>query len=209
MIATPTSPAIELICETLDAALANVVESTPSLIPLLKADPPCTYFGAVALAILSVSTPSFTACLSAMAANNNSDNSNDSVVLGVHGVPLKLSDCPAPLHPPMSKFTVIGHEAVQIEEEDTVVAIRLMQDSWDGEVAVPRLEHAHLELERGAGFDVDSGSKVRDIGQPLNIRNAMTSKGAVNPKPSQLRTRLHNPFDYVLALSCTLLYKFY
>jgi hypothetical protein len=53
--ATPTSPAIELIRETLYAALADVLESTPSLIPLPKTDPPRAYFGAVAL--LSSSFP--------------------------------------------------------------------------------------------------------------------------------------------------------
>ena len=147
-IATPTSPAIELIRETLYAALADVLESTPSLIPLLKTDPPRAYFGAVALAILSVSA-SFTAC--------SSPGGDDSVVLGVRGVPLKLSDCPAPLRPLMSEFSAIGREAAHIEEEDTTMAIRLVQEGREGEVAVPRLERARLLLERGAGYDVDGG----------------------------------------------------
>ncbi|KAN0115739.1 hypothetical protein V8E52_006551 [Russula decolorans] len=146
-IATPTSPAIELIRETLYAALADVLESTPSLIPLLKSDPPRAYFGAVALAIVSVSTqPSFTTC---------------SVILGVRGVPLKLSDCPAPLRPLMSEFSAIGREAAHIEEEDTTAAIQLVQEGREGEVAMPRLERARLLLERGAGYDVDSGSSGR------------------------------------------------
>ncbi len=89
-IATPTIPAIELIRETLYAAIADVLESTPSLIPLLKTDPPRAYFGAVALAILSVST-SFTACSPPSADNSSSLNGDDSIVLGVRGVPLKLS----------------------------------------------------------------------------------------------------------------------
>lgn len=156
-IATPTSPAIELIRETLYAALADVLASTPSLIPLLKTDPPRAYFGAVALAVLSVSTrPPL------RADNNNSCNNNgDAVVIGVRGVPLTLSDCPAPLRPLMSEFSAIGREAAHIEEEDTMAAIRLVQEGREGEVAVPRLERARLLLERGAGYDVDSGSNGR------------------------------------------------
>ena len=140
-MATPTSPAIELIRETLYAALADVLESTPSLTPLLNTDPPRAYFGAVALAILSISTSSSPSADN----NNNSRNSDDSVVLGVRGVPLKLSDCPAPLRPLMSEFSAIGREATHIEEEDTM-AIRLVQEGREGEVAVPQLERARLLL---------------------------------------------------------------
>jgi hypothetical protein len=154
-----TSPAIELIRETLYAALADVLESTPSLISLLKSDPPRAYFGAVALAVLSVS--SSTVCSSPSADNNNNRNSDDSVVLGVRGVPLKLSDCPAPLRPLMSEFSAIGREAAHIEEEDTMLAIRLVQEGREGEVAVPRLERVRLLLERGAGYDVDGGNNGR------------------------------------------------
>ena len=155
-IATPTSPAIELIRETLYAALADVLESTPSLIPLLKTDPPRAYFGAVALAVLSVSSSS-----SHSADNYDEDDEDDSVVLGVRGVPLKLSDCPSQLRPLMSEFSAIGREAARLEEEDNMVAIRLVQKGREGEVAVPRLERARLLLERGAGYDVDGGSSRR------------------------------------------------
>ena len=142
-----TSPAIELIRETLYAALADVLESTSSLIPLLRTDPPRAYFGAVALAILSVSS--------------SSSPSDDSVVIGVRGVPLKLSDCPAPLRPLMSEFSAIGREAAHIEEEDNMVAIQLVQEGREGQMAVPRLERARLLLERGAGYDVDGGNNGR------------------------------------------------
>jgi hypothetical protein len=146
-IATPTSPAIELIRETLYAALADVLASTPSLLPLLKTDPPRAYFGAVALAILSVSA--------------SPSSSPDNVVMGVRGVPLTLADCPAPLRPLMSEFSAIGREAAHIEEEDTMEVIRLVQEGREGEVAVPRLERARLLLERGAGYDVDGGNGGR------------------------------------------------
>jgi len=55
----------------------------------------------------------------------------------------------------MSEFSAIGREAVHIEEEDTMEAIRLVQEGRDGEVAVPRLERTRLLLERGAGYDID------------------------------------------------------
>ena len=169
-MATPTSPAIELIRETLYAALADVHESTPSLIPLLNTDPPRASFGAVALAILSISTSS-----SPSADNdNNSRNSDDRVVLGVRGVPLKLSDCPAPLRPLMSEFSAIGCEAAHIEEEDSTMAIRLVQEGREGEVAVPRLERARLLLGRGAGYDVDVESNGRRSAEGRAIALAMT-----------------------------------
>ena len=152
-IAAPTSLAIELIRETLYAALADVLSSTPSLLPLLKSDPPRAYFGAVALAILAVSTSPSPSASSSSA----SDDNNNNVVIGVRGVPLTLADCPAALRPLMSEFSAIGREAAHIEEEDTAEAIRLVQEGRDGEVAVPRLERARLLLERGAGYDVDDG----------------------------------------------------
>ena len=70
--------------------------------------------------------------------------------MGLRGVTLMLADCPAPLRPLMGEFSAIGHEVVHIEEEDTMEAIRLVQEDREGEVAVPR-------LERGAGYDVDGG----------------------------------------------------
>ena len=77
--------------------------------------------------------------------------------MGVRGVPLTLADCPAPLRPLMGEFSAIGREAAHIEEEDTMEAIRLVQEGREGEVAVPRLERVRLLLERGAGYDVDGG----------------------------------------------------
>ena len=152
-----------------------MVESTPSLISLLKSDPPRAYFVAVALAVLCVS--SSIVCSSPRADNNNnssssSRNSDDSVVLGVRGVPLNLSDCPAPLRPLMSEFSAIGREAAHIEEEGTMLAIRLVQEGRDGEVAVPRLERARLLLERGAGYDVDGGNNGRRSAEGRAVASA-------------------------------------
>ncbi len=149
-IATSTSPVMELIRETLYAALADVVASTPSLIPLLKSDPPRAYFDAVALAVLSVSTsPSFLAA-------SSSDNDNDEVVLGVRGIPITLSACPPYLRPLVSGFIAIGCDAANFKEEDDMEAARLVQEGRKGEEDVPRLKRARLLLEQGAGYDVGS-----------------------------------------------------
>jgi hypothetical protein len=191
-IATPTSPAIELIRETLYAALADVLASTPSLLPLLKTDRPRAYFGAVALAILSVSiSPSFTA-----SSSSGTDNNNNNVMIGVRGVPLTLADCPAPLRPLMSEFSAIGREAAHIEEEDTMEAIRLVQEGRDGEVAVPRLERARLLLERGAGYDVDSGGGGRRSaeGRAVSFANRVNALALAMTRLPQFKERQDEVF---------------
>jgi hypothetical protein len=182
---------MDLIRETLYAALADVLERTPSLIPLLKTDPPRAYFGAVALAILSVSTS-----LSPSAdnrKNNKNDDDDDSVVLGVRGIPLKLSDCPAGLRPLMSEFSAIGREAVHIEEEDTVAAIRLVQQGREGEMAVPRLERARLLLERGAGHDVESGRRSAE-GRAIAFANRVNALALAMTRLPQFKERQDEVF---------------
>jgi hypothetical protein len=42
-----------------------------------------------------------------------------------------------------------------------MMAIRLVQEGHEGEVAVPRLERVRLLLEWGAGYDIDSGCNRR------------------------------------------------
>ena len=147
---TPTSPAIKLIRETFYAAVADVLTSTPSFLRSSNPTHPAQ-ISAPSLAVLAVSaSPSHLA-------SSSSGADSDSVVMGVRGVPLTLADCPAPLRQLMDEFSAIGREAVHIEEEDTMEAIRLVQEGREGEVALPRLERARLLLERGAGYDVDGG----------------------------------------------------
>ncbi len=81
--------------------------------------------------------------------------------MGVRGVPLTLAACPAPLRPLMREFATIGREAACIEEEDTMEAIRLVQEGREGEVRAPRLERARLLLERGPGYDTGNGNGGR------------------------------------------------
>ncbi|KAH9054968.1 hypothetical protein EDB87DRAFT_1688611 [Lactarius vividus] len=147
----PTSPAIELIRETLYAALADVLASTPHLHAQLTHDPPRAYYGSVALAILAVSARSVAA-----------DGDDGGAVRLVRGTRLTVAECPEPLRPLMREFVAVGVEAALIEEEDTVAAIALAQEGRT--VPVPRIERARSLLERGAGYDVLEGEEGRDSG---------------------------------------------
>ena len=154
-IAGPTSPAIELIRETLYAALADVLASTPHLHAQLTRDPPRAYYGSVALAILAICARSVSA-----PAQPYSDTSEEGVWL-VRGRRLTVTECPALLRPLMHEFVAIGLEAERIEEEDTEAAIALAQQGRA--VPVPRLERARMLLEHGAGYDVREGERERDM----------------------------------------------
>ncbi|KAH9957118.1 hypothetical protein BC827DRAFT_1138459 [Russula dissimulans] len=178
---TPTTPAIDYIRETLYAALADVLARTPSLLPLLKSDPPRAYFGAVALAILAVSLTAVTA---------------EGTILGVRSVPLTLAECPAPLRPLMRELGAIGREAALIEEEDTMEAVRLVQEGCD-DVPVPRLERARLLLERGAGYDIDErGSCGRRSaeGRAVAFANRVNALALAMTRLPQFRERQDDVF---------------
>jgi hypothetical protein len=185
-IATPTSPAIEFIRETLYAALADVLASMPSLVRLLKSDPPRAYFGTVALAILSVASSAVTA---------------DGAVIGVRGIPLTLAECPASLRPLMREFAAIGREAARIEEEDTVEAIRLVQEGR--EVPVPRLERARLLLERGAGYDIsergNSGRRSTE-GRAVAFANRVNALALAMTRLPQFRERQDDVFKVLASV---------
>lgn len=139
---TPTSPAIELIRETLYAALADVISETPSLRGVLTSDPPRAYFGAVALAVLSVARTAVTP---------------DGGVRGVLGQELTLGSCPMELRPFMMELAAIGRHANEIEEEDTEEAMKLAERGRD--IPPPRLERVREMLERGAGHE---GRRAQD-----------------------------------------------
>jgi hypothetical protein len=149
-IAAPTSPAIELIRETLYAALADVLASTPRLHAQLTRDPPRAYYGSVALAILAVGARS-------VAADSSTSDADGGAVWLVRGRRLTVAECPAPLRPLMREFVAVGVEAARIEEEDTMAAIALVQEGR--EVPVLRLERARLLLECGVGYDVQEGEE--------------------------------------------------
>ncbi|ETW83467.1 hypothetical protein HETIRDRAFT_433935 [Heterobasidion irregulare TC 32-1] len=128
------APAIELIRETLYAALADVLERTPSLHALLPTDPPRAYFGSVALAVLAVATTRLTP---------------SGAVRGVLGRTLAPAACPAELRPFMRELAAIGAQATEAEEADTEEALR--RAARGEEVPPPRLERVRAMLERGVG----------------------------------------------------------
>ena len=203
-IATPTSPAIELIRETLYAALADVLASTPSLLPLLKSDPPRAYFGSVALAILAVSSTSVVPMTGSSTpaeavtteGAKTDDGLGNAVFVGVRGVPLTIAECPAQLRPLLREFAAIGREAARMEEEDTVEAVRLVSEGREGEVRAPRLERTRVLLERGAGYDDGGGNGGRRSaeGRAVAFANRVNALALSVTRLPQFRERQDDVF---------------
>jgi hypothetical protein len=209
-IATPTSPAIELIRETLYAALADVLASTSTLLPLLKSDPPRAYFGAVSLAILAVSSTTVVASSPLPSptprtrtngggegeSGEDGDSDHTITFVGVRGVPLTLAACPAQLRPVMREFAAIGREAAQLEEEDTMEAVRLVSEGREDEVRAPRLERARLLLERGAGYDVEnrSGGRRSAEGRAVAFANRVNALALAVTRLPHFRERQDDVF---------------
>ncbi|KAF8873596.1 hypothetical protein CPB84DRAFT_1753215 [Gymnopilus junonius] len=123
---------------------ADALERQPSLRRLLKRDRTRAYFASVAFAILDVATTSVTP---------------DGAIVGVLGKPLTLEECPKALRPFMLELAGIGHQAKEIEEEDTKTAIDLVQAGKD--VPPSRLDRVKKILEEGVGYD-QSLSDARD-----------------------------------------------
>ncbi|KAF9493116.1 hypothetical protein BDN71DRAFT_1395574 [Pleurotus eryngii] len=135
-ILTPDTPAIELIRETLYAALGDVLESHSSVRTLLKRDPPRAYFASVGFAIL------YTA--------ENAITPDGQGIRGVLGNTLTLDECPTELRPFMTELLGIGSQAKGITEEDDTEAMKLVGEGK--EVPLPRLERARKMLEEGVGW---------------------------------------------------------
>ncbi|KAN0132423.1 hypothetical protein V8E53_009849 [Lactarius tabidus] len=98
-IAGPTSPAIELIRETIYAAHADVLTSTPHLHAQLTHDPPRAYYGPVALSILAISARSVSA-----------DDSDAEAVWPVRRRRLTVAECLVLLLLLMPEFVAIGKD---------------------------------------------------------------------------------------------------
>ena len=196
-IAGPTSPAIELIRETLYAALADELASTPHLHAQLTRDPPRAYYGSVALAILAVGARS-------VAADGSASGADDGAVRMVRGTRLTIAQCPAPLRPLMREFVAIGVEAARIEEEDTEAAIALAQEGRA--VPVPRLERARLLLERGARYDVqegeerDTGGRRSTEGRAVAFANRVNALALGMTRLPQFRERQEEVFRVLAAV---------
>lgn len=198
-IAGPTSPAIELIRETLYAALADVLASTPHLHAQLARDPPRAYYSAVALAVLAVAALS----VSADADGSSSPDADGGAVWLVRGTRLTVAECPAPLRPLMREFVAIGGEAARIEDEDTEAALALAQEGLT--VPVPRLERARMLLERGAGYDVqeeerDASGRRSAEGRAVAFANRVNALALGMTRLPQFRERQAEVFRVLAAV---------
>ncbi|KAH8112605.1 hypothetical protein DFH11DRAFT_1728392 [Phellopilus nigrolimitatus] len=135
------APAIQLIRETLYASLADVISSHRHIKRLLVQDPPRAYFASVALAILDV------------ALTRTTSEGGEVVVIGVLGAHLTLAQCPAPLRPFMCELGAIGAAARAAEEEDTMLALEILEGDAGAELPTPRMERMRRMLERGVGAE--------------------------------------------------------
>jgi hypothetical protein len=119
------------------AALGEVIATTPSIIPILKSDPPRAYFSTVALAILTVSTD----CLTPTGG-----------VLTPLGQELTLAECPPAYRPFMIELGSIGEHAKKIRDEDDERAMYLAR-SGRTEAFEPRMERLRSMLEKGVAIE--------------------------------------------------------
>ncbi|KAL4249325.1 hypothetical protein ABKN59_007033 [Abortiporus biennis] len=157
-ILTSASPAIELIRETLYAALADVIERIPSIRRIIALNPPRAYFAAVAFAILDVSLSS------------TSKDTDEPSIRGVLGQALTLSECPPELQPFMKELCSIGRTAREIEEEDTLAAVEALQHGK--EPLVPRLDRVRDILEGGVGHVYNDTMNRSKESLPVDARSA-------------------------------------
>jgi len=134
-LSDPSTPVIAIVRETLYAALADVIERSPSIRQLMKTDPPRAYFAAVSFAILDVATTAITP---------------DGTIHAVMGQQLRLETCPQELKPFMTELVAIGATVKEAEAEDNADAIEII--SRGGEPPEPRVERTKKVLENGVGY---------------------------------------------------------
>lgn len=177
-LSDPSTPAISIIRETLYAALADVIERSPSIRRLMKSDPPRAYFAAVAFAVLEVATTAVTP---------------DGAVRAVMGQELRLEMCPRELKPFMMEFVAIGSAVRECEAEDNDDAVQII--SRGGEPPEPRMERTKKMLENGVGY---SRRRHRDSGDEGN-----SSRRSIQGRAVTLSNRIN-----ALALGMTRLRAF-
>ncbi|KAF7791688.1 hypothetical protein EIP86_002711 [Pleurotus ostreatoroseus] len=156
-------PAIELIRETLYAAIADVLERTPSLRRLLRRDPARGYFASVSFAILHVATTSVEV-----------SSSGEPTIYGVLGKELTLSECPSELRPFMQELCDIGQAVHLMEEEDSEAVVKALSEGQ--EPPLPRLDRVREVLKGGVGWAYDENrDSDSENGHDRSIRRRTTS----------------------------------
>ena len=190
-LSDPTTPAISIVRETLYAALADVIERSPSIRRLMKSDPPRAYFAAVAFAILDVATTRMT---------------SDGAVRAVMGQRLTLEMCPRELVPFMMEFMAIGSTVKGCEAEDNADAIEII--SRGGAPPEPRMERTKKVLESGIGYsrrhrnDEDDGNPSRRSiqGRAVSLANRINALALGMTRHKAFRDRQHDVFSVLAGL---------
>jgi len=106
----------------------------------------------------------------------------------------------------MGEFSAIGREAAHIAEEDTMEAIRLVQDGREGEVAVPRLERVPLLLKKGVGYDVDgvNGGRLSAEGRAVAFANRANALALGMTRLPQFKERQDKVFKVLAGVGFSL-----
>ncbi|KAG8805876.1 hypothetical protein FRC18_006442 [Serendipita sp. 400] len=159
----PDSPAINLIRETLYAALGEVIASTPSIKSLMQTDPARAYYASVALSILTVSVDCITV---------------DGGVITPLGRVLTIQECPEGYRPLMAELGRISKKAKEIETEDNdraIVAVRAGEASPE-----PRLDRVRRMLE----FGVAREEARYDAYEPPSVPPQLPTRSTRNVPPT-------------------------
>jgi len=170
------------------AALADVIERSPSIRRLMKTDPPRAYFAAVALGILDVATTGLTP---------------DGGIRAVMGQKLTVGMCPPELKPFTAEVIAIGAAVKEYEAEDNAEAIEAM--SRGGEPREPRIERTKKVLECGVGYnrrgEADRNSSRRSLqGRAVSLANRINALALGMTRLKAFRDRQSDVFSVLAGL---------
>lgn len=187
-LSDPSTPVISIIRETLYAALADVIERTPSIRRLMKSDPPRAYFAAVAFAILDVATTSMTP---------------DGAIRAVMGQQLTVQMCPRELQPFILELGAIGSAVKECEAEDNADAIEIM--SRGGDPPEPRMERTRKMLVNGVGYnrrqqDDRNASRMSLEGRAVSLANRINALALGTTRLKAFRDRQNDVFSVLAGL---------
>ena len=190
-LSDPSTPALSLFRETLYAALADVIERSPSIRRLMKSDPPRAYFATVAFAILDVATTRMTP---------------DGAIRAVMGQQLTLGMCPREFKPFMVEFMAIGSTVRECEAEDNADAIQII--SRGGEPPEPRMERTKKVLESGIGYsrrqrngEDDVNASRRSVqGRAVSLANRINALALGMTRLKAFRDRQNDVFSVLAGL---------
>jgi hypothetical protein len=174
------------------AALADVIERSPSIRRMMKTDPPRAYFAAVSLGILDVATTGLTA---------------DGGIRAVMGQRVTVEICPRELKPFTAEVIAIGAAVKESEAEDNADAIEVI--SRGGEPPEPRMERTKKVLENGVGYhrlqqvecEVERNSSRRSLqGRAVSLANRINALALGMTRLKAFRDRQNDVFSVLAGL---------